>query len=38
MLYYDGINISEEIYFNKIIASKECFICDYCFLDKRCKF
>ena len=29
MLYYDRINVSEEIDINKIIASKECDICHY---------
>ena len=39
MLYYDRIDISEEIDFNKISESKECNIC-HCryFLNKGFKF
>ena len=29
MLYYDGIDVSEEIDINKTSASKECNICHY---------
>ena len=39
MLYYDRIEVSEEIDFNKTIASKECNICHYWyFLNKGFKF
>ena len=39
MLYYERIDISEEIDINKTNRSKECDICHYCyFLNKRVKF
>ena len=39
MLYYDRINVSEEIDANKTSKSKECDVCHYCyFLDKGFKF
>ena len=39
MLYYDRIEVSEEIDINKISASKECDICHYWyFLNKGFKF
>ena len=39
MLYYDRIDVSEEIGVNKTSASKECDICHYwCFLDREFKF
>ena len=34
MIYYDNIDVSEEIYINKTSASKECDNCHYwCFLN-----
>ena len=39
MLYYDRINVSVGIYFNKAISSKECDICHYSyFLNNIFKF
>ena len=39
MLYYDRIDVSERIYENKTIRSKECGICHYWyFLDKEFNF
>ena len=39
MLYFDRIDVSEGIDFNKTSASKECDICPYCyFLNKGFKF
>ena len=39
MLYYDRINVSEEININKTKASKQFAACQYqCFLDKGFKF
>ena len=39
MLYFDKIDVSEEIDVNKTIASKECNICDYWyFLNYSFKF
>ena len=39
MLYYDKIDVSKGIDFNKTSASKECDICHYrYFLDKGFKF
>ena len=36
MLYFDRIDVSEGIDFNKTSASKECDICPYCyFLNRR---
>ena len=32
MLYYDRIDVSEEIYVNKTSESKECDICHYLYL------
>ena len=39
MAYYDRIEVSEETYFNKTSASKECDICHYLyFLNKGLRF
>ena len=39
MIYFDRIDVSEWIDFNKIIKSKECNICNYWyFLNKDFKF
>ena len=39
MLYYDRIDVSEGIYINKAIPSKQCDICHYWyFLDKGFQF
>ena len=39
MLYYDRIDVSKEIDFDKTSASKECNICHHCyFLDKGFMF
>ena len=32
MLYFDRIDVSEEITINKTSASKECDICHYCYI------
>ena len=39
MLYFDRIDISEEVDLNKTSASEECDICHYwCFLNYNFKF
>ena len=39
MIYYNRIDVSEEIDFNKTSKSQECNICHYwCFLNKGFKF